>query len=87
MQKLMTPLTAIALASFLGTASANEAAGNLQQAAVDACEQQRNELQAQAQASTKSTGGFASALMGSVKQEVEKRLDSACGEQKDADDR
>ncbi|MGX5723882.1 hypothetical protein ACWKWZ_02450 [Metapseudomonas otitidis] len=79
MQKLMALLAAAGLATTLGSVQADELQGQLEQARKNACDKQRAELQAEKDGSGKGSAGLAASLLGSVKKEVSKHLDDACG--------
>lgn len=84
MQKLMALLAAAGLVTTLGSVQADELQGQLEQARKDACDKQRAELQAEKEGSGKGSTGLAASLLGSVKKEVSKHLDDACGNPDDA---
>ncbi|MDH0339231.1 hypothetical protein [Metapseudomonas otitidis] len=84
MQKLMALLAAAGLVTTLGSVQADELQGQLEQARKDACDKQRAELQAEKEGSGKGSAGLAASLLGSVKKEVSKHLDDACGNPDDA---
>ncbi|WP_346841527.1 hypothetical protein RAL92_02085 [Metapseudomonas otitidis] len=84
MQKLMALLAAAGLATTLGSVQADELQGQLEKAKQKACDKQRAQLQAEKDGSEKGSGGLAASLLGSVKKEVGKHLDDACGDPDDA---
>lgn len=78
MQKLMALLAAAGLATTLGSVQADELQGQLEKAKQKACDKGA-ELQAEKGDSEKGSSGLAASLLGSVKKEVSKHLDDACG--------